>query len=525
MGFFSSSKKKVNEDAAEARIIFIIGAPDSDYELVGRTTKLLGLPEFEKTNDIERLNYDILRTLKLDLSAIHLMPENWEKNDLLDVIRQEIRDFAIKEIANKEIAFVTSCNLARTGNLWAEEFRKCGIETTFLTCFTKPNDNYLPWLIYNLEAEKSSRGFTRGFIHLPDFLSNWRKAMRKTQNLIDVKFENWLSTTREQEIEDTVTTKKITALPQDKKPTPLNVKRLYSSLLNAAHGKPYDSSVTDEIVPDLKLFFAPLLEKNTEILELKSRLSKVENEVVDLRDKMLQPDDDLYEPALEDGTINKARLEGEKLYLEQWRAWAEERRNRQDFTQYPLFSLGAPLADEVAEIARNIPANPIIILDVLSPPITSVGTKMDGRNIHVIPISPYADEFNFALQKAGIKPPVPVIKILPENLVKTFGAKSIDIVHCREALEYTKNPVVVLTEMLSVMKDSGAIFLSHQVNKASEENFNSLAQWNCVEKGGQFIIWNSWYKFNITRMFAGVYEVQAKSYIDFVEVIIKRKPA
>jgi hypothetical protein len=233
----------------------------------------------------------------------------------------------------------------------------------------------------------------------------------------------------------------------------------------------------------------------------------------------------MYEPALEDGTINKARAEGEVLYLEQWKTWADERRKRQDFAQYPLFSLGAPLADEVAEIARDIPSNPVIILDVMSPPITSVGTKMDGRNIHVIPISPYADEFNGYLQKAGIKAPVPVIKISPENLVKSFGAKSIDIVHCREAIEYVKNPVVVITEMLSVMKDSGAIFLSHQVNKASEENFNMLAQWNCVEKGGQFIIWNSWYKFNITRMFAGVYEVQAKSYIDFVEVIIKSKPA
>ena len=507
----------------DARVILVIGAPDSDYTLIGNSTKLLGIAEFEKTFDLEKLNYDLLKTLKLDSGWTHLMPDNWEKNDLLDSIKDEMKQLITAQFTENKTQIINSSNLARTGNLWAEVFTECGVEPSFLMCFTRPNDNYLGWLVYNLEAEKNSRSYKRSFVNLQDFLGNWRKILRKSSNDLELEFGNWLSTTREQEVENLITTRNVTILPQEKKQTPLNVKRLYSALSDAANGRKYDETVTEEILPDIKLFFAPLIQKNVEVAELKTRLSKIEAEVVELRDRILQPDDDFYEPALEDGTIENARADGEKLYLKTWREWAQGHKNRQDLSQYPLFSLGAPLADEVADVASSIPRNTITIVDVMSPPITSVGTRMDGKVLRVVPISPYANEFNLALQQAGIKPPVPVVKIDPENLVLGFGPRSVDILHCREAIEYTKNPVVVIMEMLNVMKDDGAIFLSHQVNKASEENFATLAQWNCVEKGGQFIIWNSWYKFNITRMLAGVYDVEAKSYFDFVEVVIRKK--
>lgn len=508
---------------AISRAIFVIGGPDSECELISSTMKLLGTPEFEKQTQVEKLNYDILKTLKLDYTVLHLMPDSWEKNDLLEPIQEEIKQLAKDEIVGKGAFIIKSCHLSRTASFWAKAFRQAGVDVSFIIPFSRPTDNYLQWLIYNMEAEKNTRGYKRSFIHLPDFLTNWRKAIRKTGGDIDVDFTNWLSTTRENEIEEQISGKNVTTLPQEKRQTPINVKRLYSALRDAANGKKYDETVTEEVLPDIKLFFAPIIQKNTEIHQLRNRLAKIEVEVVDLRDRLLQPDDDMYEQALDDGTIDKARESGEKKYLQTWRAWAQERKAKQDFKNYPLFSPGAPLADEVADIAKSFSYSPLVILDVMSPPLTSVGTQFEGRPVQVIATSPYANEFNLALQQAGIRPPVQVVKVMPEQLLKAFGPKSIDIVHCREAIEYTKNPVIVLMEMLAVAKDDGAVFLSHQVNKASEENFNTLAQWNCVEKGGQFIIWNSWYKFNITRMLAGAYDVEAKSYFDFVEVVIRRK--
>lgn len=508
---------------AESRVVFVIGGPDSECPLISNTIHLLGIPEFEKVEAIEKLNYDILKTLKLDYTVMHLMPENWEKNDLLEPIQEEIKAFAKENLKGKGTFVINSCHLSRTAGFWANIFKESGIEVNFVISFSRPTDNYLQWLVFNLEAEKNSRGFPRSFIHLPDLYKNWRKSIRKTSNELDLEFSNWLSTTRENEVDSLVSAKNITVLPHEKRQTPINVKRLYSALRDAANGKKYDETVTEEVLPDIKLFFAPIIQKNTEIHQLRNRLARIEVEVVDLRDRLLQPDDDMYEQALDDGTIDKARAAGEKLYLQSWRSWAQERKAKQDFRQYPLFSEGAPLADEVADIAKSFSYSPIVIVDVMSPPVTSVGTDFNGRPVQVIPITPYANEFNLALQQAGIRPPVPVIKAEAEQLVKTFGPKTIDIVHCREAIEFTKNPVMVIMEMLGIMKDNGAVFLSHQVNKASEENFNTLAQWNCVEKGGQFIIWNSWYKFNISRMLAGAYDVEAKSYFDFVEVVIRRK--
>ncbi len=324
---------------AAARAILVVGAPDSDHTLVGNSIKLLGVSEFEKTFELEKLNYDLLKTLKLDAGSTHLMPDNWEKNDLLDSIKDEMKQLLQAEFADKQTLLINSTNLARTGNLWAEVFAECGIETNFVICFTKPHDNYLNWLVYNLEAEKNSRGHNRSFVLLQEFLNNWRKVLKRTSTDLDVELGNWLSTTREQEVENIIVARNVTILPQEKKQTPLNVKRLYSALTDAANGKKYDQSVTEEILPDIKLFFAPLIQKNAEVAELKTRLSKVEEEVVELRDRILQPDDDFYEPALEDGTIDNARSDGEKLYLKTWREWAQGHKNRQDFSQFPpIFS-------------------------------------------------------------------------------------------------------------------------------------------------------------------------------------------
>jgi hypothetical protein len=221
----------VSAATGKGRAVFFIGAEDSEYGLVGNTAKLLGLREFDRIFDVEKLNFDIIRTLKLDHASMHLMPDNWDRNEMLEPIRDEIRSFAREHFAGKGAVLINSFNLSRTASLWAEEFKKSGIECSFVICFDKPVDNYLNWLVYNLEAEKNSRKFPRAFVHLPDFLNDWRKVMRRTSHDINYDFTNWLSTTREIEIEGGISAKNITILPQEKRTTPLNVKRLYSCLL------------------------------------------------------------------------------------------------------------------------------------------------------------------------------------------------------------------------------------------------------------------------------------------------------
>ena len=204
MGIFSFKKKQPARFINPNQVTFVIGAPDSEYELICRTSKLLGLDEYEKSPEVERINYELFKYLKIDLSAMHLFPENWEKNELLAPIKEQIKDFAFKEFVKGKRILIASSNLSRTANLWAEVLSSCGIEPSFVVCFNKPYDNFLPWLTYNIEAEKNTRGLMRSFVHIPDFMDNWRKSMRRISSDLEYSWGNWLSTTREQEVEEKI---------------------------------------------------------------------------------------------------------------------------------------------------------------------------------------------------------------------------------------------------------------------------------------------------------------------------------
>ena len=126
------------------------------------------------------------------------------------------------------------------------------------------------------------------------------------------------------------------------------------------------------------------------------------------------------------------------------------------------------------------------ILDVGAGPFTSVGKRWDGHEVLITAIDPLADEYARLLRKYGRVAPVPTIAGHGESLTERFPADTFDLVHARNSLDHTYDPLAVLRSMLAVTKLGGHVWLSHAKREADAQGHTGLHQWNLYPEAGCF---------------------------------------
>lgn len=141
--------------------------------------------------------------------------------------------------------------------------------------------------------------------------------------------------------------------------------------------------------------------------------------------------------------------------------------------------------------------NAIKILDVGAGPITSVGKKHKGKFLDVEATDALADFYNVFLEEESISPPARTKFSTAEDLSLFYDDSCFDIVHCRNALDHSFDPVRAVVEMLRVVKVGGMIVLDHHENEAEGETYSGFHQYNFTEENGDFVVWNRDGKINI----------------------------
>lgn len=151
-----------------------------------------------------------------------------------------------------------------------------------------------------------------------------------------------------------------------------------------------------------------------------------------------------------------------------------------------------------------------LIVDVGAGPLTTVGKQADGRRPTVVACDPLMSRYLELLGKRGITPLTQSHEAFAEDLSSHFAANSVDLVCCSNALDHSYDPLRGLEEMLCVARPGGAVFLSHAVNEAENENYGGFHQWNFDSQDGDFIVWNRNRTINLTDYFRGIAKVEVQ---------------
>ncbi len=144
----------------------------------------------------------------------------------------------------------------------------------------------------------------------------------------------------------------------------------------------------------------------------------------------------------------------------------------------------------------------ISILDVGAGPLTYLGKKWNGKNIHITAVDPLADEYNKILFKYHITPLLKTEKLAAEQLTDRFTENSFDFVYSRNAIDHSHDPEKAIAEMIKVVKPNCYVFMEHKINEAEQENYQGLHQWNFCLAGGEFMITSRKKSVNISAKYA-----------------------
>src|SRR6185295_6270228 len=103
------------------------------------------------------------------------------------------------------------------------------------------------------------------------------------------------------------------------------------------------------------------------------------------------------------------------------------------------------LADMLQETAKDGVAK---LLDVGCGPYTVVGKRIDGLRLDITAVDPLADAYVELMRRHQHQPLIAPHFAVAEDLAAFFPASSFDVVHCRNALDHSFDPIRGIDQML-----------------------------------------------------------------------------
>ena len=160
----------------------------------------------------------------------------------------------------------------------------------------------------------------------------------------------------------------------------------------------------------------------------------------------------------------------------------------------------APIRGFYAELIDKIDREVIDILDVGSGPLTTIGKKYPGKQIHLTAVDPLADAYNQMLAEMSIDPPVKPLPIIGEELSSSYPSPSFDLIMAVNSLDHTEDPIQVIHEMIAVCRTGGIVGLVHHEKEGISQNYRDLHQWNFYLSAEDLMVSGRQYRKNINEV-------------------------
>lgn len=129
------------------------------------------------------------------------------------------------------------------------------------------------------------------------------------------------------------------------------------------------------------------------------------------------------------------------------------------------------------------------VLDVGAGPVSVLGWVHNGIKINITAVDPLADQYNALLDEAKIVPPVRTTACDGEKLTDIFPQNSFDVVHMRNALDHSYDPVRVISQAMAVARPGGSFVIRTHVNEAVHEEYAGFHQWNICLENEHLVVW------------------------------------
>jgi len=162
---------------------------------------------------------------------------------------------------------------------------------------------------------------------------------------------------------------------------------------------------------------------------------------------------------------------------------------------------------------RSIPR----ILNTGSGPLAPKPLQCEDQSVKVIAADGLARFYLKVLDENAMEPPFLPVQCPVEELHLCFPAGHFDVVHIRNALDHSFDPVLGIERMLHAVRPGGWVLLRHARNEGVAGKFrNGLHQWAFdVENSGasvHFLIWNPDLRIDVTKhLLTNAYAAEVKT--------------
>ena len=148
---------------------------------------------------------------------------------------------------------------------------------------------------------------------------------------------------------------------------------------------------------------------------------------------------------------------------------------------------------------QYVKGDKVSFLEVGAGPVGDCGSKPKGNiELTVRAVDPLAFIYQKLKTEHGLETKVAIEFACVEHLSDKFGANQFDVVHMRNSLDHSFNPMLGIMQMLYVVKVGGRLILNHLDNEAEFEKYRGMHQWNLQVSEGKFYIWKKDLKIDVT---------------------------
>jgi hypothetical protein len=133
------------------------------------------------------------------------------------------------------------------------------------------------------------------------------------------------------------------------------------------------------------------------------------------------------------------------------------------------------------------------ILDVNAGPVSSLGTRLNGKEVDLIPIDDLAHQFDQLIARHGYTVPLRTQFCSAEDILCRFGAGAFDLIYSYNGLANTRDPIRVYAQLLASLKPNRKVITFHQaVPSPSELWKQGFQHFHMIEQGRLKIVHKSY---------------------------------